>query len=59
MRVSAFFWIESMVRADAQRALLFDLDTAIQRLAAELPDNPAVLQLFNIYHNLVRQWADT
>jgi PKHD-type hydroxylase len=58
-RIASFFWIESMVRDDGQRRLLFDLDTAIQQLAGAQPDNPAVLQLFNVYHNLLRQWADT
>jgi PKHD-type hydroxylase len=58
-RLAAFFWVESMVRADAQRALLFDLDNAIQQLAGIEPQPPAVLQLFNVYHNLLRQWADT
>jgi PKHD-type hydroxylase len=58
-RLASFFWIESMVRSDEQRALLFDLDTAIQRLAGTQPDNPPVLQLMNVYHNLLRQWADT
>jgi PKHD-type hydroxylase len=59
VRLAAFFWVQSMVRADSQRALLFALDTAIQQLAGALPDSPAVAQLFNVYHNLLRQWADT
>jgi PKHD-type hydroxylase len=58
-RLASFFWIESMVRSDAQRTLLFELDTAIQQLAGMEPQPPAVLQLFNIYHNLLRLWADT
>ncbi len=59
VRLASFFWIESMVRDDGQRRLLFDLDTAIQQLAGALPDNPAVAQLLNVYHNLLRHWADT
>jgi PKHD-type hydroxylase len=59
VRFAAFFWIESMVRADSQRALLFDLDTAIQQLSPAVPDEPALAQLTNVYHNLLRQWADT
>jgi PKHD-type hydroxylase len=60
-RVSSFFWIQSMVREDAQRALLFDLDTAIQRLAlvtgsAEV--KASGVQLTGVYHNLLRQWAE-
>lgn len=58
-RLASFFWIESMVRSDAQRSLLFDLDTAIQQLAGAQPDNPPVLQLMNVYHNLLREWAVT
>jgi PKHD-type hydroxylase len=57
-RVSSFFWIQSMVRDDGQRTLLFDLDNAIQRVARDLPDHPATVQLTGVYHNLVRRWAD-
>lgn len=57
-RVSSFFWIQSMIRADAQRAILFDLDSAIQGIAHDLPDHPSAVQLTGIYHNLLRQWAD-
>jgi PKHD-type hydroxylase len=59
VRLASFFWIESMVRDDGQRQLLFDLDTAIQQLAATVPENLAVDQLLNVYHNLLRQWANT
>ena len=58
-RIASFFWIQSMVREDAQRALLFDMDTAIQRLAHESPDHPSVIQLTGVYHNLLRTWAET
>lgn len=57
-RIAAFFWIQSMVRDDGARTLLFDLDGAIQRVAAELPDSPAAVQLTAVYHNLLRRWAD-
>lgn len=57
-RLAAFFWIQSMVRDDGQRTLLFDLDLAIQRLAGEAPEHPSVLQLTGVYHNLLRRWAD-
>ncbi|MCX6592180.1 MAG: Fe2+-dependent dioxygenase [Acidobacteria bacterium] len=57
-RISSFFWIQSMVRGDAQRTLLFDLDMAIQRLGAELPDHPSAVQLTGVYHNLIRMWAE-
>jgi PKHD-type hydroxylase len=56
-RTASFFWIESMVREDSERALLFDLDTAIQRLAATQADEQARLSLTNCYHNLLRKWS--
>ncbi|MGE0253431.1 MAG: Fe2+-dependent dioxygenase [Alphaproteobacteria bacterium] len=57
-RVSSFFWIQSMVRDDGERTLLFDLDSAIQRLVAEQPDHPSAIQLTGVYHNLLRRWAE-
>jgi PKHD-type hydroxylase len=57
-RVASFFWIQSMVRDDGERTLLFDLDLSIQRLGSEMPDHPAVLQLTGVYHNLLRRWTD-
>jgi len=59
VRFASFFWIESMVRDDARRALLFDLDTSIQELTATVPQSAAIDRLLNIYHNLLRHWADT
>jgi PKHD-type hydroxylase len=60
-RVSSFFWIQSMVRDDMQRTLLFDLDSSIQRLATVSGD-PTVketgVSLTGVYHNLLRQWAE-
>jgi PKHD-type hydroxylase len=57
-RIASFFWIQSMVRDDGERTILFDLDTAIQRLNHESPDNPTAVQLTGVYHNLLRRWAD-
>ena len=57
-RIASFFWVQSMVREDAQRALLFDMDAAIQRLMQEAPDHPSALQLTGVYHNLLRMWAE-
>jgi PKHD-type hydroxylase len=57
-RVASFFWIQSMVRDDGTRSLLFDLDMAIQRLGADVPDHPSVVQLTSVYHNLLRRWAE-
>jgi PKHD-type hydroxylase len=57
-RVASFFWVQSMVRDDGQRTLLFDLDMAIQRLNDDVPDHPSAVQLTAVYHNLLRRWAD-
>jgi PKHD-type hydroxylase len=57
-RTASFFWIQSMVRDDGERTLLFDLDRAIQQLDVDAPDHPAAVQLTGIYHNLLRRWAD-
>jgi len=57
-RLCSFFWIQSMIRDDGRRALLFDLDVAIQRLGAEQATHPSVVQLTGVYHNLLRQWAE-
>lgn len=57
-RVASFFWIQSMVRDDGERTLLFDLDLAIQRLGSDVPNHPSVVQLTGLYHNLLRRWAD-
>jgi PKHD-type hydroxylase len=57
-RVSSFFWIQSMIRLDGDRTLLYDLDTTIQKLGAESPGNPIGVQLTGVYHNLLRRWAE-
>ncbi len=57
-RLASFFWIQSMVRDDGQRTILFDLDSAIQRLNFDVRDHPSTVQLTGVYHNLLRQWAD-
>jgi PKHD-type hydroxylase len=58
-RVASFFWIQSMVRDDARRRLLFEIDLAVQRLAAEVGQGHASLvSLTGSYHNLLRMWAD-
>jgi PKHD-type hydroxylase len=58
-RVSSFFWIQSMVRDDAKRALLVELDRARSEVNRALPGNQAVMQMMNVYHNLLRMWAET
>ena len=57
-RLASFFWVQSLVRDVAQRALLFDLDTALQQLTPAVPGNPALVMLTGCYHNLLRQWAE-
>jgi len=57
-RISSFFWIQSMVRDDGERTILFDMDMAIQRIAENAPEHPSVIQLTGVYHNLLRRWAD-
>ncbi len=57
-RLASFFWIQSMVRDDGARTLLFDLDTAIQQVAASAVDHPAAVPLTGVYHNLLRRWAE-
>jgi PKHD-type hydroxylase len=57
-RVCSFFWIQSMVRDDGDRTLLFDLDNAVQRIASEAPEHASVVQLTGVYHNLLRRWAE-
>ena len=58
-RVCSFFWLQSMVRDDGERTLLFDLDAAIRSLnQASAAPHPATVQLTGVYHNLLRKWAD-
>ncbi len=58
-RISCFFWLESMVRDDEARTMLFDLDQSVQALTRDRGgDDAEVLQLTQIYHNLVRRWAN-
>jgi len=57
-RIACFFWTQSLIRDDAQRALLFDLDMAILQLTRDHPDHPSVVALTGSYHNLLRQWAE-
>lgn len=58
VRLASFFWIESLIRDDAQRSVLFDMDIAIQRLTQRGADNDSLVQLTGSYHNLLRMWAD-
>ncbi len=57
-RVSSFFWLQSVIRDDADRTLLFDLDAGIRQLSGERADHPVAVQLTAVYHNLLRRWAE-
>ncbi len=57
-RLASFFWIQSMVRDDARRALLFDLDMSVVRLTRDAPGHASLVTLTGCYHNLLRMWAD-
>jgi PKHD-type hydroxylase len=59
VRVASFFWIQSMIRDDRARGMIFDLDNAIQALVQRLGrDDPETVKLTGIYHNLIRHWAE-
>jgi PKHD-type hydroxylase len=57
-RIASFFWIQSMVKDDGLRTLLFDLDLAIQRINKDVPEHPSTVQLTGVYHNLLRRFAE-
>ena len=59
VRLAAFFWIQSMVREDSKRDILFEIDTALQRLGRDTPGHPSLVSLAGCYHNLLRLWTDT
>jgi PKHD-type hydroxylase len=58
VRLASIFWVQSMVRDDGERGLLFDLDLAIGQVSEAQPDHPGVVALTSCYHNLLRRWAD-
>ena len=58
-RIASFFWIQSLIRDDSRRRLLFEMDSSIQTLTQSGADTDALLQLTGVYHNLLRQWAET
>jgi PKHD-type hydroxylase len=58
-RVCAFFWLQSMIRDDRQRALLYEFDQSIQKLRTKIGDCEETLALTGQYHNLLRMWAET
>jgi PKHD-type hydroxylase len=58
VRICAFFWIQSMVRDDAKRSLLLDLDMSVQAITRDAPEHDSLIPLTGLYHNLLRQWAE-
>jgi len=58
VRTAAFFWIQSMIRDDADRRLLFELDISIQELTQAGANSDAVIRLTACYHNLLRRWSE-
>ena len=58
-RLAAFFWVQSMVREEARREILFALDSALQRLGRDVPEHASLVQIAGAYHNLLRLWSDT
>lgn len=58
VRLASFFWTQSLVRSDAQRRLLFDLDQSIQMLERDHPSHPRIAALSGTYHNLLRMWSE-
>jgi PKHD-type hydroxylase len=59
-RISSFFWVQSMVRDETERSLLFDFDQGVQALAARHGQgDPLTVQMTGLYHNLIRRFADT
>ena len=59
VRLAAFFWVQSMVREDSRRDVLFQIDTALQELGRDVPGHRSTLRLAGAYHNLLRLWSDT
>jgi PKHD-type hydroxylase len=56
-RLACFFWVQSLVKDDSERAMLFELDCAVQALGADNANHPEILRLTGLYHNLVRKWG--
>lgn len=59
VRLASFFWIQSMVRLDAQRSILFGMDNALQALGRDVPGHPSLVEMMGVYHNLLRLWSET
>lgn len=58
-RLASFLWAQSLVAADHQRRMLYEMDLAIQALAGDHPEHPSIDGLTHVYHNLLREWSAT
>jgi PKHD-type hydroxylase len=58
-RISSFFWIQSAIREDSKRAVLADIDAALEDFNRIAPDNPGIMRLHGVYNNLLRLWSET
>lgn len=58
VRVASFMWVQSMIRDDKKRAMLFELDKNIQSLKSHNGESEEILSLLNLYHNLLREWSE-
>ncbi len=58
-RLASFFWLQSMIASDERRSILYNMDMAIQGLREKVQDSPEIVKLTGVYHNLLRQWAQT
>lgn len=58
VRVASFMWVQSMIRDDKKRAMLFELDKNIQSLKSRSGESEEILSLLNLYHNLLREWSE-
>lgn len=58
VRIASFMWVQSMVRDDKKRAMLFELDKNIQSLKTNHGESAEILSLLNLYHNLLREWSE-
>jgi PKHD-type hydroxylase len=58
-RIAAFFWVQSMVREDSRREVLFAIDNALQQLGRDVPGHRSLVEIAGAYHNLLRLWSET
>ena len=58
-RLASFFWLQSLIRSDEQRRILYDLDQSIMALTQQDPQQQELVRLSGVYHNLLRQWSET